>query len=885
MGATFSRLKTWGAEVLTFADLNDEIDNILENLTPVGVDDFSVNVAQMKLTEDPGEPGSESLAESLAEEIERLRFMIKEITGESEWYESSPYSLATLGTSVGGGISPNRIISGKTQSASSQSNFLTPAGSARTVTLDATPTPFVYAVNNVEYTVAVDKTVTNLSLAPATDNTCLVNDPNINSTEETKYVGEYGSELVVDAMATNISTLVGKLAGFKISNGVNNEYFIARVDSTTKLSNIQRGFFFDSTLAAVPRITIADNNTITLMKLTWLFISTTGTLLPVYTEPRVSASEPTAPSVGDYWFDLVNGIWKIYSGGTFIDATATFIGYCMQDTSNCIVARGADYFRGAVDTNTIQLAIQDNTEVRSVKKSDIVAIYGSSIKFDPDYVRWDIDTDLDTGLTEAADTLYFLYLNENGKPIISTTGPYNRPDFAGLYHPYNTWRAIGSVYNNASSNFEAVVSYSDLSENNYAISHKVASNALTVKLHAPPNLRFKMRGTSLTDGAPSFASVLPGTQFIASSGSTLGTSDATAESFVAHLVRSNGRAVLGLSYCQLNRNALHTTIAEAGNADLPYPLYTYGAITTTPVTPIARLESTQATAGVWASALTNVSTTARGNTYKENSIKYIASATPVVPSGITRMRVLGNGGGGGGGGGGATAASGGGGGGGAGPIYDRLITVVPEETLTITIGAGGAGGASAASGTAGTDSTIVGSISGTIATFLGGGGGGRGASGAVTGGDATSSLSMGGNGGGANSTGGGGGGGGSTGRGGNGNSTSVQTGDNGAGGGGGGGVNSATGNTGNAGGTSIYSGPAAAGGTAENAAGGGGGGGSGFGIGGAGGNGANTPTVGSPGTANTGAGGGGGGGSGDAGAGAAGGAGAGGQITLMWSAT
>ena len=79
MGATFSRLKNWIAETLTYADLNAEIDNILTNLTTSGVDDYSTNATQMRLTTDPGESGTESLATSLAGELERIRYAIKEI--------------------------------------------------------------------------------------------------------------------------------------------------------------------------------------------------------------------------------------------------------------------------------------------------------------------------------------------------------------------------------------------------------------------------------------------------------------------------------------------------------------------------------------------------------------------------------------------------------------------------------------------------------------------------------------------------------------------------------------------------------------------------------------------------------------------------------------
>ena len=81
MGATFSRVKTWTeGETLTAADLNGEIDNIHTNLTPTGVDDHSVNTVQMQATADPYPAGAESPATSLAGELERIRYLLKQIT-------------------------------------------------------------------------------------------------------------------------------------------------------------------------------------------------------------------------------------------------------------------------------------------------------------------------------------------------------------------------------------------------------------------------------------------------------------------------------------------------------------------------------------------------------------------------------------------------------------------------------------------------------------------------------------------------------------------------------------------------------------------------------------------------------------------------------------
>jgi microcystin-dependent protein len=54
----------------------------------------------MQYATDPGEPGSESLATSLAGEIERLRFIIKEISGKLQWYQSPVKSLETVNADI-----------------------------------------------------------------------------------------------------------------------------------------------------------------------------------------------------------------------------------------------------------------------------------------------------------------------------------------------------------------------------------------------------------------------------------------------------------------------------------------------------------------------------------------------------------------------------------------------------------------------------------------------------------------------------------------------------------------------------------------------------------------------------------------------------------------
>lgn len=106
-GATFSRAHNWvDLEVLTASDLNNEFNNILNNLDPAGVDDYSLTLSQMQTTVDPYPAAVESLATDLKGEIERLRYQILQLkkaiqtTDSTYWYQDAPgQGTFTIGTS------------------------------------------------------------------------------------------------------------------------------------------------------------------------------------------------------------------------------------------------------------------------------------------------------------------------------------------------------------------------------------------------------------------------------------------------------------------------------------------------------------------------------------------------------------------------------------------------------------------------------------------------------------------------------------------------------------------------------------------------------------------------------------------------------------------
>lgn len=459
-GSLQSRVKTWiSTEDVVFSDLNAEFDNLLLAMQPLLIDDYSTNAAQMQVTTDPGEVGTESLATTLAGELARLRHMLKEISGEEKWYESPIASLAGLANALGTGLTDNRLVSGRVRSGSQQPMFLVPNGAARTVKLDGSPVSFIYYIEGVEYTIDADVTITNLTAAPSSNNTCLINDANAADQEFTKFAGENGTEIPIDTAGTEITALVGKYAAFKIG-GTTDEYFIAKVKSSTSLVDARRGYFFDSTDAPIPRAGYTNNDTITLMKLTWVFAKSDETLTVTYNNPIWSDDEPSSPSIGDYWFDYSANKWKKYDVASYIDADAMLVGVCIQDTTNTVGARSYEFFGNYDSLNTVELIAESNSQVKSRLAGSQVNVWGEVILNDHNLHTWDMTLDLDSGITEAASTYYFFYLTETGDKIISNIRPYDRgEDLRGWYHPHQSWRCVGFAFNDGSSNLSNIESF------------------------------------------------------------------------------------------------------------------------------------------------------------------------------------------------------------------------------------------------------------------------------------------------------------------------------------------------------------------------------------------------------------------------------------------
>jgi len=379
----------------------------------------------------------------------------------------------------------NRIVSGATRASSNQPNYLTANGSALSLTIDGATTNLVFDINGAAVTCSTNITVSSLTAAPSSNNTALVNMSEAVDQEATRYWGEqvnrftaaqtldpYASPyrnpifetITVDAMGSEITGLVGNICAFKINDGSNDEYFLGYVKSITEITQCFRGHFLDSSGAPVNRIKFANNDTITLMKLAWVFLTDDGTTADVtYSNPVWSFDQPGSPVTGDYWYDLSVSQWKRYSGSAFVSINRTLIGITFSDATNCLGTRSMDFFSKYESTNTIGVERSSATNCRASNLHGNIYVYSGKLDFKLYTPEWNITTDLastvtkDAYLSETASTYYYLYLKDTGDRVISDIGPIKRDDLLGEYHPHNPWRCVGIVFNNSSSDLEGRV--------------------------------------------------------------------------------------------------------------------------------------------------------------------------------------------------------------------------------------------------------------------------------------------------------------------------------------------------------------------------------------------------------------------------------------------
>jgi len=341
---------------------------------------------------------------------------------------------------------PNRIVSGKTRSLSSAPDFLRADGISLAFDILGASVDLVLSINNDAVSISSDLNKTGVVAAPAANNTAQVNDLSMSNS---LYAGEDGTAIIIDNVGSEITSLVGQIVALKTPTG---EILQGYLKTSALITNCFRGFYYDSSGNPIARGNLSNNDVLTLMRIGWVFIEDNGTTIDIsYTTPSKSFAAPSSPSTGDYWFDISNQIWKRYSGISWDIINRILIGNVVSDDTDTIASRSGDFSNNFEDTNNVDIEIFSTEIIKSKEMQGRINVYGTEVQIDHTFLGWNITTDLESPLVEAPDTTYYIYLSDQGEPVISNEKPYYREDLKGSYHPYHSWRVIGSLFNDNSS--------------------------------------------------------------------------------------------------------------------------------------------------------------------------------------------------------------------------------------------------------------------------------------------------------------------------------------------------------------------------------------------------------------------------------------------------
>lgn len=365
-------------------------------------------------------------------------------------------------------VTTDRIISGKQRSTSTQADFIRAAGSSNNATIEGATTALNLVINGATVEISADIALSALTTASGgASNRCNINDPGLADQEFTKYLGGENDPIPVDTMGANMLTKIGQMVALLSTNG---EYMLALLKSSTQVAVVRRGFFFDDNGDPIVRQTLANDDTLSLMSLGFVFVDSDGSTTDVsYLTPIYDFNEPNSPATGQYWFDTQEQTWKRYDGVNFINVDRILIGLVVIDTSNCVASRSFGFAKDFSDLNSISFNPDGFTDTTIFTKDidNIISVNSKEVLFRYDQLTFDITDDLASGVIEAANTTYYCYLSEEGQKIIDTERPYRyNPFIQGYYHPYNTWRCVGSFDNDGSSDIESVIDIDELIDPN-----------------------------------------------------------------------------------------------------------------------------------------------------------------------------------------------------------------------------------------------------------------------------------------------------------------------------------------------------------------------------------------------------------------------------------
>jgi len=328
--------------------------------------------------------------------------------------------------------------------------FLTPVSSTTNGKIDAATTSLVAVINNATVTISSDQTITGMTTAPASNNTCLVNDTALAGEAETKYLGEDGQALTIDNIGSEISSLDGTVQCFKKGS----EYFLAHIDSTNN-----RLFPFMRGVARTDREALSNNDTLTLMKANYVFVEDDGlTTHKTVLHPTFEDSDPASATSNQWYFNGNTKRWRRYSG-SWSNMDAHWLGFFILDDTETVAAHSNNFdVRWKSDLQG-KISTVDTETVRVQLRS--ISVYGVDFSIQ-DYgqvINITEPGDLESGVSEATDTVFYIYCDKLLKLRFSDKAPRMGDSRLGMYHPSEYWRCVGWVYNDGEGDLAHVKTF------------------------------------------------------------------------------------------------------------------------------------------------------------------------------------------------------------------------------------------------------------------------------------------------------------------------------------------------------------------------------------------------------------------------------------------
>ncbi|KKN72963.1 hypothetical protein LCGC14_0405170 [marine sediment metagenome] len=292
-----------------------------------------------------------------------------------------------------------------------------------------------------------DILVTGLLTAPAANNTALVSDAAYANQKFTETEGEFGSTFInYDTAGLEITGLDGTIQAFQ--HGAGPEFFLALIDNTNS-----RLYAFKRGIGGSEREEMANNDVITLLRTSYIFLDADLTTVFAPTRPpEFQSFDPGSPSLGDIYFNTDSKRWQRFNGSLFENKDIHFIGIAIVDDTQVVAVEANDFDLAWASNLDLDAFFVDDDTVRINAKD--VSVAGQLFTMENHFGREiQLSVDLESGVSETANTLYYIYVDSDLNYFFSDKPPRLPDKKEGYYHPFRYWRWTGvTVFNDGASN-------------------------------------------------------------------------------------------------------------------------------------------------------------------------------------------------------------------------------------------------------------------------------------------------------------------------------------------------------------------------------------------------------------------------------------------------